>query len=76
MGTVLALQLHFFLEMSPSGGGLVNSPPARPCDDVCGLDLAHGKFVGDAADFLHGPADQILAFVTLGLFGGVTLLAR
>jgi len=72
----LALQLHFFLEMSPFGGGLVSAPPARPRDDVCWLDLAHRKFVGDAADFLHGPPDQILMFGTRGLFGGVTSLAR
>jgi len=72
----LALQLHFCLEMSASGCGLVSSPPARPRDNICGLDLAHGKFVGDAPDFLHGPADQILMFGTFGLFGGVTSLAR
>jgi hypothetical protein len=72
----LALQLHFYLEMRASGGGLVSAPPARPRDNICGLDLAHGKFVGDAPDFLHGPSDQILVFGTLGLFGGVTSLAR
>jgi len=74
--TGLALQLHFCLEMRAPRGGLVSAPPARPRDDVCGLDLAHGKFVGDAPDFLHGPSDQILMFGTLGLFGGDTSFAR
>ena len=72
----LALQLHFCLEMRASGSGLVGAPPGRPRDNICGLDLTHGKFVGDAPDFLHGPSDQILMFGVLGLFWGVTSFAR
>ena len=68
--------LHFCLEMSASSCGLVSAPPARPRDDVYRFDLAQGKFVGDAPDFLHGPSDQILMFGTLGLFGGDTSFAR
>lgn len=35
-----------------------------------------GKFVGDPADLLNRPADQILMVRILDLFGGVTSLAR
>jgi hypothetical protein len=34
------------------------------------------KLVGDPANFLDRPADQILMVRILGLFGGVTVLAR
>jgi len=35
-----------------------------------GFDATLGKFVGDAADFLDGPADQLLMARILGLFWG------
>jgi len=35
------------------------------------LDATLSKPVGDAAHFLDGPADQILKFFVLGLFGSV-----
>ena len=51
--------------------------PVNTCPTFRFLTLsAKGKFVGDAPDFLHGPADQFLMIVILGLFGVVTSLAR
>jgi len=72
----LALQLHFRFDMSASSGGLMRSSPARPSDDVGGLDTTLGKLVGDPPDFLDRPADQVLMVGILGLFGGVVSLAR
>jgi hypothetical protein len=62
--------------MSASSGGLMRSSPARPSDDVGGLDTTLGKLVGDPPDFLDRPADQVLMVGILGLFGGVVSLAR
>jgi len=54
----------------------MRSSPARPSDDVGGLDTTLGKLVGDPPDFLDRPADQVLMVGILGLFGGVVSLAR
>ena len=50
--TRLALQLLFCFEVSPLSGSLVSSAPARPCDDVCGLNALSSESDGNAADFL------------------------
>ena len=47
----LALQLPFF-EMSALGGGLVDSAPERPSDDMGGLNPLSSEPDGDSADFL------------------------
>ena len=44
--------------------------------DIFRLDTTLCKPVGDAANFLDGPADQILMLLVLGLFGGVASSAR
>jgi len=54
----LALQLRFSFDMSAPCFRLVGASPKRPCDGACGLDAALSEFDGDAADFLHRPADQ------------------
>ena len=51
-----ALQLQF--EMSAFCLGLVCSSPERPSDDELWSDALSSKARGDAADFLHGPADK------------------
>ena len=57
---ILALQLHFLLqlEMRALRGGLMSAAPKGPCDDVCALNAALCKPVGDTADFLNRPADK------------------
>jgi hypothetical protein len=57
----LALQLQF--EMSAPCFGLVCSSPERPSDDELWVDLLACKTRGDAADFLHRPADQRLSWL-------------
>ena len=47
----LALQLPFF-EMSALRGGLVDSAPERPSDDMGGLNPLSSEPDGDSADFL------------------------
>ncbi|MGV7219469.1 PIN domain-containing protein [Bradyrhizobium sp. UFLA05-112] len=48
----LALQLFFGFEVSALRGRLVNSAPARPSDDVCGLNTLSSESDGNAANFL------------------------
>ena len=48
----LALQSLFCFEVSALSGSLVSSPPARPCDEVCGLYTLSSESDGDAANFL------------------------
>jgi hypothetical protein len=48
----LALQLLFWFEVSALSGSLMGSAPARPCDDVCGLNTPSRESDGNAADFL------------------------
>jgi len=55
----LPLQLQF--EMSTPCFGLVCSSPERPSDDELWVDLLARQARGDAADFLHRPADQRLS---------------
>jgi hypothetical protein len=55
----LALQLHFHLDMNFSSVGLMGAPPSRPCDVVGGLNLPLCETIGDAADFLDRPPDQL-----------------
>ena len=47
----LTLQLPFF-EMSALRGGLVDSAPERPSDDMGGLNPLSSEPDGDSADFL------------------------
>ena len=68
----LALQLHFRSEVCLLSCGLMGASPERPCDDMGGMDLLPCEAGGDAADFLHRPADQ-LAVLRLSdriVFGG------
>jgi hypothetical protein len=51
MKAALALQLPFF-EMSALRGGLVDSAPERPSDDMGGLNPLSSEPDGDSADFL------------------------
>ncbi len=55
---------------------LMCASPERPCDDLCGLDLALRDAVGDASDFLDGPSDQRDRRALRIVFGGVEALAR
>jgi hypothetical protein len=57
--------------------GLVSASPARPCDDMNGLNASLCQAVCDAAHFLRGPADQGLGGLVPRrlVFGGVGLLA-
>ena len=48
----LALQLPFCFEVRAWSGRLVSSSPARPCDDMRGLNSLLSESDGDAADFL------------------------
>jgi hypothetical protein len=48
----LALQLSFCFEVRALSGRLVSSSPARPCDDMRGLNSLLSESDGDAADFL------------------------
>jgi len=57
-GVVLALQLHFLLEVRSLCFGLVSASPERPCDDASGLDAPLRELEGDTTDFLDRPADQ------------------
>ena len=76
--TCLALQLRSSFEMGAARFGLMGTAPERPCDEVGGLDAPLCEFDGDAADFLHRPADQERRFA--GRRGSVflsgTALAR
>ena len=68
----LALQLHFRSEVCLLSCGLMGASPERLCDDMGGMDLLPCEAGGDAADFLHRPADQ-LAVLRLSdriVFGG------
>jgi CBS-domain-containing membrane protein len=49
---VLALQLHFLLEVRSFCFGLVSASPERPCDDASGLDTSLRELEGDTTDFL------------------------
>ena len=80
----LALQLRF--HVSAPCLGLMCSSPERPSDDELRSGSLSSKSRGDAADFLHGPADERWAGqrrVRLGVFalrrivfgGGVVVLA-
>jgi hypothetical protein len=51
-GRGLALQLPFCFEVRALSGRLVSSSPARPCDDMRGLNSLLSESDGDAADFL------------------------
>ena len=67
----LALQLHFFLEVSAACLGLVSASPERPGDDVGWLDALLRELDRDTTDFLNRPADQERRL--LGGYGGVFL---
>jgi hypothetical protein len=67
----LALQLHFFLEVSAACLGLVSASPERPGDDVGGLDALLRELDRDTTDFLNRPADQERRL--LGGYGGAFL---
>jgi hypothetical protein len=71
MAIELALQLLFSCEVGFLRGGLMRASPERPCDEVCGSDIALTKTDGDAPDFLDGPADQRLVVSRLGSFFGI-----
>ena len=74
----LALQLHFYLKMGLSGGGLMRPSPEGPCDDARRLDAPLREPCGYAADFLDGPADKrwIGGIFRRRLGSARTLLAR
>ena len=55
---VLALQLHFPLEVSAASVGLVGSPPERPCENAVDRDAPLSELDSDATDFLDRPADH------------------
>ena len=67
----LALQLHFFFEVSAACLGLVSASPERPGDDVGGLDALLRELDRDTTDFLNRPSDQERRL--LGGHGGVFL---
>src|SRR3984885_5773822 len=54
----LTLQLHILLDMGFSSDGLMCASPDGPCNDVSGVDPSLGEADGDAAEFLHRPADH------------------
>jgi hypothetical protein len=56
--TILALQLHFPLEVSAASVGLVGSPPERPCENAVDRDAPLSELDSDATDFLDRPADH------------------
>ena len=53
---VLALQLQF--KMGAPCLGLMGSSPERPSDDELWSDALSSEARCDAADFLHGPANE------------------
>ena len=55
---LLALQLHFPLEVSAASVGLVGSPPERPCENAVDRDAPLSELDSDATDFLDRPADH------------------
>src|SRR5579864_3495631 len=58
----LALQLHSSFQMCALCGGLMGPSPRRPGDDMSRFNAPLREPGGDAADFLHGPADQGFGF--------------
>ena len=69
----LALQLHFAIDVSPSRLGLMGSSPERPSDDELGAYAFSSEPCGDAADFLHRPANERRGFQPRGRWGVVVL---
>jgi hypothetical protein len=55
----LQLQLQSCLDVSASSGSLMGSSPYRPGYDLGGFDLLVSQPIGDAADFLDRPSDQL-----------------
>jgi len=58
LAELLALQLHFTLEVSAASVGLVGSPPERPCENAVDRDAPLSELDSDATDFLDRPADH------------------
>jgi hypothetical protein len=63
----LTLQLHSSFQMCALYGGLMGPSPRQPGDDMSRLNAPLREPGGDAANFLHGPADQGFGFACASL---------